>query len=79
MIRSDASAPQLDGSLYRQPNMKRLLFAIGAGILLAVVFYLIGVFYSGGGHSLTAMNIFFPYSLHVAPPVQLIHSIFTRC
>ncbi|HEX6186461.1 MAG TPA: hypothetical protein VFZ40_00160 [Pyrinomonadaceae bacterium] len=46
--------------------MKRLLFAIGVGLLLTVVFFLIGAFFSGGGHSLTAMMIFFPYSGLVA-------------
>ena len=50
--------------------MKRLLLAIAAGILLTVIGFLIGAFYSGGGHSLTAITIFFPYSGLVAPSVK---------
>ena len=46
-------------------DMKRLLLAIGAGILLTVVFFLVGALLSGGGHSLTVITIFFPYSLPV--------------
>jgi len=45
--------------------MKRLFLAIGAGVLLTLVFFLIGGLYSGGGHSLTVITIFFPYSLLV--------------
>ena len=50
--------------------MKRLLLAIGAGILLAAIFFLIGAFYSGGGHSLTAITIFFPYAGLVPPSLK---------
>src|SRR5258706_14556977 len=50
--------------------MKRLLLAIGAGILLAAIFFLIGAFYSGGGHSFTALNIFFPYAGLVPPSLK---------
>lgn len=42
--------------------MKRLFLAIAAGVLLTVVFFLIGALYSGGGHNLTAITILFPYS-----------------
>jgi hypothetical protein len=42
--------------------MKRLFLAVAAGVLLTVVFFFIGAFYSGGGHNLTAITILFPYS-----------------
>ena len=51
-------------------DMKRLVLSIGTGILLTVVFFLIGGFYSGGGHSLVAINIFFPYSGIVGPSLK---------
>jgi hypothetical protein len=47
--------------------MKRLLLSITSGIFLTVIFFLIGAFFSGGGHSLTAITIFFPYSGMLAP------------
>jgi len=50
--------------------MKRLVLSIGAGILLTVVFFLVGALYSGGGHSLVAINIFFPYSGIVGPSLK---------
>ena len=36
---------------------------LAAGILLTVLFYLLGALLSGGGHSLTAITIFFPYGV----------------
>ena len=50
--------------------MKRFLLAIGAGVLLATILFLIGALYSGGGHSLTAITVFFPYSGLVAPSLK---------
>jgi hypothetical protein len=43
--------------------IKNLWIPVAAGLLLTVLFYLLGAFLSGGGHSLVAMTIFFPYSL----------------
>ena len=50
--------------------MKRLLLSIALGIFLTVIFFLIGAFFSGGGHSLTATTIFFPYSGLLAPSLK---------
>ena len=50
--------------------MKRLLLFLGAGLLATVLFFLLGALFSGGGHSLIAINIFFPYSGLVAPSVK---------
>ena len=53
--------------------MKRLLLSILSGILFTVIFFLIGAFVSGGGHSLTALTIFFPYSGMLAPSLKDTH------
>jgi len=53
--------------------MKRLFLAIAAGGLLTVVFFVIGALYSGGGHTLTAITIFFPYSGLVSPSLKDTH------
>jgi len=42
---------------------RRLWLPLSAGVLLTVFFYLPAVLLSGGGHSLTAATIFFPYSV----------------
>lgn len=36
---------------------------LAAGILLTVFFYFVGALLSGGGHSLTALTVFFPYGI----------------
>src|SRR5882762_1939291 len=43
--------------------MKNLLVAILIGVVLLGVFFLLGGMLSGGGHSLTAITVFFPYGL----------------
>jgi hypothetical protein len=44
--------------------MKKTLWVpVAVGLLLTVFFYLLGAFLSGGGHSLVAITVFFPYSL----------------
>jgi flagellar basal body-associated protein FliL len=43
--------------------MKKTLLAILIGLALMVLFYALGALFSGGGHDLTAMIAFFPYSL----------------
>jgi hypothetical protein len=42
---------------------KTLWIPILVGILLAGFFYFLGALLSGGGHSLAAMTVFFPYGL----------------
>ena len=42
--------------------MKKTLWVpVAVGLLLTVLFYLLGAFLSGGGHSLVAITAFFPY------------------
>ena len=53
--------------------MKRLLLSILSGILFTVIFFLIGAFVSGAGHSLTAITIFYPYSGMLAPSLKDTH------
>jgi hypothetical protein len=53
--------------------MKRLFLSIASVILLTLIFFLIGAFFSGGGHSLTAITIFFPYSGLLAPSLKDTH------
>jgi hypothetical protein len=43
--------------------MKNTFFAILTGFALTVLFYALGALFSGGGHDLTAITAFFPYSL----------------
>jgi len=50
--------------------MKRLFLSLGVGLLATVSFFLIGGLFSGGGHSLVAINIFFPYSGIVGPSLK---------
>lgn len=40
----------------------KILVAILIGVVLTVFFFLWGAFMSGGGHSLTAITVFFPYA-----------------
>lgn len=42
---------------------KNLWVPVAVGLLLTVLFYFLGAFLSGGGHSLAAMTLFFPYGL----------------
>jgi len=49
--------------------MKRLLLSLGIGVLATISFLLSGLF-SGGGHSLVAINIFFPYAGIVGPSLK---------
>ena len=42
---------------------KKLWVPIAGGLLLTVLFYFLGAFLSGGGHSLVAMAVFFPYGI----------------
>jgi len=53
--------------------MKRLLLSIALGIFVTVIFFLTGAFFSGGGHSLTAITIFFPYSGMLSPSLKGTH------
>lgn len=46
--------------------MKKTLLAILIGFVLMVLFYALGALFSGGGHDLTAIIAFFPYSLFVS-------------
>jgi hypothetical protein len=46
--------------------MKKTLLAILIGVALMVLFYALGALFSGGGHDLTAMISFFPYSLSIS-------------
>ena len=50
--------------------MKRLLLSLGIGVLATVSFFVIGGLFSGGGHSLVAINIFFPYAGIVGPSLK---------
>jgi hypothetical protein len=50
--------------------MKRLLLSIASGIILAMIFFLIGALFSGGGHGLTAITLFFPYSGMLVPSLK---------
>jgi hypothetical protein len=43
--------------------MKNTFLAILTGFALTVLFYALGALFSGGGHDLTAITAFFPYSL----------------
>ena len=42
---------------------KNLWVPAAVGLLLTVLFYFLGAFLSGGGHSLVAITVFFPYGL----------------
>ena len=50
--------------------MKRLLISLGIGVLATVSFFAVGGLFSGGGHSLVAINIFFPYAGIVGPSLK---------
>jgi hypothetical protein len=50
--------------------MKRILLSILVGVFLTVLSFLFGGLFSGGGHSLVAINIFFPYSGIVGPSLK---------
>jgi hypothetical protein len=43
--------------------MKKILLATLIGFVLAVSLYALAALFSGGGHDLTAITAFFPYSL----------------
>lgn len=43
--------------------MRNVYASIVLGILITPIFYLLAAFYSGGGHSLTGMFVFFPYGV----------------
>jgi len=43
--------------------MKDVYASIVLGIVVTPIFYFLAAFYSGGGHSLTAMLLFFPYGV----------------
>ena len=50
--------------------MKGLLLSLGLGVLATVSFFVVGGLFSGGGHSLVAINFFFPYSGIVGPSLK---------
>ena len=45
--------------------MKSILLEIIVGVALTLLFFFLGAFLSGAGHSLTAMTIFFPYGMAI--------------
>ena len=43
--------------------MKRILLAIVVGCALTILFFAVGAIFSGGGHDLHVITVFFPYSM----------------
>jgi hypothetical protein len=42
--------------------MRSIIVAVLIGVVLTVLFFALGALFSGGGHDLTAITVFFPYA-----------------